>query len=82
VRIAAALAAAWEFVAGDDWQTALGIVLALGLTALVAAIGVGAWWVMPLAAMLLLRSSVRRRGRRRPGRVGASTGNRAPAGKL
>jgi hypothetical protein len=58
-----ALAGVWEFVVGDDWQTALGIVLALGLTALVAAADVTAWWVMPLAALALLRSSVRRRSR-------------------
>jgi len=52
--------AVWEFLVGDDWRTALGVVLALGLTAGVAALGVGAWWVMPLAVAFLLALSVRR----------------------
>jgi hypothetical protein len=63
VRPGALLAGIWDFVAGDDWRTALGIVVALGLTALLAAAGVAAWWLMPVAAMALLRSSVQRRAR-------------------
>ena len=50
----------WEFVAGDDWVAAVGIVLALGVTALIAAAGAPAWWVMPVAAVGLLALSLRR----------------------
>jgi hypothetical protein len=50
----------WEFVVGDDWRTAIGVVLALALTALVASVGISAWWVMPLAVILLLALSIRR----------------------
>lgn len=50
----------WDFVVGDDWLTAVGVVLALGVTALVATTSVAAWWVMPVAVVLLLSLSLRR----------------------
>jgi hypothetical protein len=50
----------WEFVAGDDWMTAAGVVLALGLTGLIDDSD-AAWFVMPLAVVLLLAVSIRRR---------------------
>jgi hypothetical protein len=52
--------AVWEFVVGDDPWTAAGVVVALGATALIAAAGVAAWWVMPLAVVALLALSLRR----------------------
>ncbi len=52
--------AVWEFVVGDDWRTALGVCLALGLVAILAGLGVAAWWVMPLAVAGLLWASLRR----------------------
>jgi hypothetical protein len=55
----------WEFVVGDDWRTALGVCAALALTALIAAGGVAAWWVMPLAVPCLLWLSLRRFARGR-----------------
>jgi hypothetical protein len=55
--------AVWDFVVGDDWVTALGVVAALGLTALIAAAGGAAWWVMPVAVIALLALSVRRAAR-------------------
>jgi hypothetical protein len=57
------LLAIWEFVAGDDWVAAVGVVGALGITAVIAAAGAPAWWVMPVAAMGLLALSVRRAAR-------------------
>jgi hypothetical protein len=54
---------AWEFVAGDDWQTAVGVVLALALTAVLAAASLSAWWVMPPAVVVLLALSVWRAAR-------------------
>jgi hypothetical protein len=53
-------AAVWEFVVGDDWLTAAGVAVAIGLTAIVAATDAPAWWVMPAAALGLLAVSVRR----------------------
>jgi hydrogenase/urease accessory protein HupE len=63
-RVRGFLSGVWEFVVGDDWRTALGVVLALGLTALLAETTVAAWWVMPLAVLGLLALSIRRAVRR------------------
>ena len=55
--------AVWEFVVGYDWPTAVGVVLSLAVTALIATSDLDAWWLMPLAALALLRWSVLRRAR-------------------
>ncbi len=62
-RASALLAGVWDFVVGDDWRTAIGVALALALTALAAAVGISAWWVMPLAVLGLLALSIRRASR-------------------
>ena len=49
----------WDFVVGDDWRVAVGVVVALGVTAAVAATGAPAWWLLPLAVALLLYVSLR-----------------------
>jgi hypothetical protein len=59
----ALLAGVWEFIVGDDWRIAVGVVLALALTALVAVAGISAWWVVPLAVVGLLALSIRRAAR-------------------
>jgi hypothetical protein len=59
-RASALLASVWEFIVGDDWRIAIGVALALALTALIAAVGISAWWVMPLAVIGLLALSIRR----------------------
>jgi len=53
----------WDFLVGDDWLVAAGIVVALGLTALLAASSVPAWWLLPLAVALVLWQSLRRAAR-------------------
>jgi uncharacterized membrane protein len=58
--------AVWEFIAGDDWRTAIGVVLALTSTALIAEDGVAAWWVMPAAVLGLLALSIQRTARESP----------------
>jgi hypothetical protein len=50
----------WDFVVGDDWRVAAGIVVALGLTALLAATSAPAWWILPLAVAAVLWLSLRR----------------------
>jgi hypothetical protein len=57
------LSGVWEFVVGDDWRTALGVVLALALTAVIATTDVAAWWLMPVAVAGLLALSIRRAAR-------------------
>ncbi len=59
-RVRGFLTGAWEFVVGDDWLTAAGVVLALAITALLAAASISAWWVMPPAVVGLLALSIRR----------------------
>lgn len=55
--------AVWQFLVGDDWITAVGVVASLGLTALIASYGMVAWWVMPSAVVILLAHSLRRASR-------------------
>jgi hypothetical protein len=64
-RAAAFFKGLWELVVGEDWRTALGVVIALALTALLAATAIAAWWVMPPAVIGLLALSVRRAARDR-----------------
>jgi hypothetical protein len=68
-RFRRAASGIWEFVAGDDWLTAGGVVAALGLTALVSEASAG-WFVLPAAVAILLPLSIWREVRKRdPSRV-------------
>jgi hypothetical protein len=48
----------WDFVVGDDWRIAAGVVLALAITALIAGTSIAAWWILPVAVGMLLGISV------------------------
>ncbi len=48
----------WDFVVGDDWRIAVAVVIALGVTAVVAGAGASAWWILPVATALVLGLSV------------------------
>ena len=50
----------YDFIIGDDWVIAAGVVGALALTALVVDRGVDAWWIMPVAVVALLAGSLRK----------------------
>jgi hypothetical protein len=50
----------WDFVVGDDWRVAAGIVVALGATKLLTASGINAWWLPPPVVVLLLGMSLTR----------------------
>jgi hypothetical protein len=65
-RLEAAGRAVWDFVVGDDWRIAAGVILALGVTAVVAGAAVAAWWILPLATVVMLAVSVWRASRPRP----------------
>jgi hypothetical protein len=54
----------WEFVVGDDLALAVGAGAALGLTALLVHEGVNAWWLLPVAVVVLLAAAVLREGAR------------------
>ena len=57
-RVAAFGRFVWDFVVGDDWRIAAGVVVALGVTALVAGTSVAAWWVLPVAVGAVLAGSL------------------------
>ena len=50
----------WDFVIGDDWLVAVLVAVAIGATAALAHSGVNAWWLMPVAVLLVLWISLRR----------------------
>ncbi len=60
----------YEFVVGDDWLVAAGLVLALGATAFLTHHDVSTWWLMPLAVVALLGTSVWRATRKRDDHAG------------
>jgi len=53
----------WDFLVGDDWLVAAGVIVAFGLTALLAATSVPAWWLLPLAVAAVLWLSLKRAAR-------------------
>ena len=59
-------AAFWyDFVIGDDWVIAAGVVVGLALTYALSQTAVPAWWLMPVLLVLLLPLSLWRAARRR-----------------
>ena len=53
----------WDFVVGDDWRIAVGVLIALGGSAALAATDEPAWWILPAAVAVLLYVSLRREAR-------------------
>ena len=55
----------YDFVIGDDWRIALGVVLALALTFVVGrAAAVSTWWIVPVTVAVLLPVSLWREVRK------------------
>jgi hypothetical protein len=48
----------YDFVVGDDWHVAVGIVVALALTFGADRAGAPAWWILPLTVAVLLPYSL------------------------
>jgi hypothetical protein len=55
----------YDFFVGDDWTVAVGVVLALAATYGLSRAGVSAWWMTPVAVVILLGVGVRRAARSR-----------------
>jgi hypothetical protein len=54
----------YDFVVGDEWRMALGVVVGLAVTGLLAHNGVNAWWVLPVLVGIVLVISLRRARRK------------------
>ena len=68
IRRLRAFGAFWyDFVVGDDWRVAVAVVLALAVTFGLAQAGVSAWWVLPVAVVLVLPWSLWRARRAKTG---------------
>jgi hypothetical protein len=66
IRRVRAFGAFWyDFVVGDDWRVAVGVVVALLLTWAVSRTSVPAWWLVPAAVVVLLPLSLRKAVRSR-----------------
>ena len=50
----------YDFVIGDDWRVALGVVIALAITWGISRSHVATWWILPVAVVVLLSLSLRR----------------------
>lgn len=50
----------YDFIIGDDWTMAVGVVIALAACALLSERGLNAWWLMPVAVAALLAVSILR----------------------
>jgi hypothetical protein len=57
-RIKAFFAFLYDFVIGDDWRIAVGVVIGLAGTYAVSRTSVPAWWVLPVLLVALLPASL------------------------
>ena len=55
----------YDFIIGDDWLVAAGVVIALALTYALSRTTVPAWWLLPLGLAVLLPVSLWREARRK-----------------
>ena len=53
----------YDFIVGDEWRIAAGVVAILGATALLVAAGLNAWWFLLPAVSALLLYAVKRSAR-------------------
>jgi len=53
-----------DFIVGDDWRLAVGVVTAVIIVLAATHQGIYAWWLLPIAVAALLTVSVAREARR------------------
>jgi membrane protein implicated in regulation of membrane protease activity len=54
----------YDFIIGDDWMIAAGVVIALAVSIVLARRDLNAWWVMLVAVVVMLVVSLWRETRR------------------
>jgi hypothetical protein len=54
----------YDFIVGDDWRVALGVVAAIAVVSFAAHHGANWWWLLPLAVTALLAVSLNTATRR------------------
>jgi len=55
----------YDFIVGDDWLLAIGVIVALGVTAILAHMAkVPSWWLLPVVVMVVIAFSVLRASRK------------------
>ncbi len=54
----------YDFIVGDDWSVAAGVIVALFVTSLLTRRGIDAWWLLPIGVVLILIVSLWRSTRR------------------
>jgi hypothetical protein len=64
-RLRAFLAFLYDFVIGDDWRIAAGVVAGLALTYAVSKTSIPAWWLLPVLLVVMLPASLWLATRRR-----------------
>jgi hypothetical protein len=63
-RVSAFVGFWYDFVIGDDWSVAVGVIAALALTYGLSMTATPAWWVLPAAVAVVLPLSLGRVARR------------------
>lgn len=48
----------YDFIVGDDWRVALGVIIGLAATYGVDRAGIAAWWIMPAVIAVLVPYSL------------------------
>ena len=55
----------WDFIVGDDWRMAAGVILLLAVASFAAHHGAPTWWLPPIGVAAVLTYSLSRVVRRR-----------------
>ena len=48
----------WDFVVGDDWRLAGSAIASVGLSFLLAHVGMNVWWMLPILTVAAMALSV------------------------
>jgi hypothetical protein len=54
----------WDFIVGDDYRIAIGVIAVLAATAGLSHSGMAAWWLVPVVVLGTLAASVLHAARR------------------